>query len=395
MKPSISTYLWPGQTHFGFDAAGLAGQEAKALPAKSVFILADPGIILVGLLEPVCESLKAVGIAYTIYDKVIPNPDTESVDAAGAAFRESGADLIIGVGGGSGLDTAKGVRLLAGGPPEASIIEYALFLGDKSRPAPRPHEMPPMIAIPTTAGTGSEVTPWAIITDHTRNFKTGYGGPYLIPTVALVDPELTLTLPPLLTAATGLDALSHCIEAYVSTKDNPALDPMILYGIELIGRSLRVAVAQGENYNARREVALASLIGGIGISSKWLGACHSLAHPLSVLADVQHGAANALMLPPQMAYSLVGAMERYARIGEALDPSHPAQGSLRQRAERAVEAVQELVVDVGLPTRLRQVGVTEAMIPELAKSAYGDPNWVSNPRPVNEAVMEQLYRQAF
>jgi alcohol dehydrogenase len=217
----------------------------------------------------------------------------------------------------------------------------------------------------------------------------------MVPTAALVDPEMTLTLPPLLTAATGLDALSHLIEAYVSTNNNPALDPLILHGIELIGRSLRLAVAQSQNQAARSEVMLGSLLGGIAISSNWLGACHSLAHPLSGIAEVQHGVANALMLPHQMAYSLPGALERYARIGAALDGPYPTAGTLRQQAERAVEAVKELVIDVGLPTRLRDAGVTEAMIPELARAAYQDSNWASNPRGVSEAVMEELYRQAF
>jgi alcohol dehydrogenase class IV len=213
--------------------------------------------------------------------------------------------------------------------------------------------------------------------------------------VALVDPKLTLTLPPLLTAATGVDALTHSIEAFVSTRSNPILDPMILYGIELIGRSLRTAVAQGSNQTARSEVLLGSLIAGIGISSNYLGACHSLSHPLSSLADVQHGVANALMLPHQMAYSLPAALERYARIGAALDAPYPVSGTVRQRAERAVAAVRELIADTGLPTRLREVGVTEALILPLARGAIQDSNWATNPRPVSEAVMEQLYRQAF
>lgn len=390
---SISYYIWPGQVQFGFGAAGLVGQEAHAHQASHVFIIADPGVVAAGLTEPVIASLKVAGLSHNLYDRVIPNPDTESVDTAVAAFRESKADCIVGIGGGSGLDTAKAIRLAAGGG--GRIAEYALLLGDKTRPPGR--DMAPMIAIPTTAGTGSEVTPWAVITDNSRKLKMGVGGAFLAPTVALIDPELMLTLPPMLTAATGMDALSHCIEAYVSTNDNPALDPMILHGIELIGRSLRVAVVQGQttqSREARRDMALAAMIGGIAISSKWLGACHSLAHQLSGFAHVQHGVANALMLPHQMAYTLTGALERYARIAEAL--SMPPEGSLRQRAERAIEAVRELTVDVGLPTRLRDVGVTEEMIPGMAYNAYNiDLNWWTNPRTVNEAVMEQLYHSAF
>jgi alcohol dehydrogenase class IV len=387
---SLSYYIWPGQVHFGFGAVDLVGREAKALPAGHVFVIADPGVVAAGLTEPVTASLKAAGLTYDLYDRVVPNPDTESVDAAVIAFNESKADCIVAIGGGSGLDTAKGVRLAAGGG--GKIAEYALMLGDKARPPGR--QMVPMIAVQTTAGTGAEVTPWAVITDLSRKLKMGVGGAFLVPTIAVIDPELMLTLPPFLTAATGMDALTHCIEAYVSTNDNPALDPMILHGIELIGRSLRVAVAQEKNREARHDMALAAMIGGIGISSKWLGACHSLAHQLSGFADVQHGVANAIMLSHQMAYSMVGALERYARVGEALGV--PVEGSVRQRAERAVEAVQELNGDVGLPTRLRDVGVTEEMIKGMAYNAYKiDLNWWTNPRAVSETVMEQLYREAF
>jgi alcohol dehydrogenase class IV len=389
---TTSYYIWPGQVYFGFGASQRVGPEAQAEDAQHVFVIADPGVVAAGLLESITRSLKAAGLAYTIYDQVIPNPDTSSIDAAVAAFRQSQADLIVGIGGGSGLDTAKAVRLVAGGPPDGRVAEYAYRLGDKARPHPK--NLPPYIAIPTTAGTGADLTPWAVITDAADKFKFGVGGPRSVPTMAIIDPELMMTLPAFLTAATGMDALTHCIEAYVSTNDNPVLDPMILYGIELIGRSLTVAVARGDNRAARYDMAQAAYIGGVAISSKWLGACHSLAHQLSGFANVQHGLANSIMLPHQMAYSLPGAIERYARIGAAL--GIPAEGSLRQRAERTVAAVRQLAQDVGLATRLRDVGVTEAMIKPMAKLAYTvDLNWWTNPRSVSEDVMEQLYRAAF
>ncbi|NJN94774.1 MAG: iron-containing alcohol dehydrogenase [Anaerolineales bacterium] len=389
-SPSISHYIWPGQVQFGFGAAALVGREAKALQVSHVFVIADPGVVAAGLTHPVTDSLKAAGLSYDLYDRVVPNPDTGSVDAAVAAFLASKADGIVAIGGGSGLDTAKAVRLAGGGG--GTIAEYALMHGDKTRSPGR--QMVPMIALPTTAGTGAEVTPWAVITDLSRKLKMGVGGAFLVPTVAVIDPELMLSLPPMLTAATGMDALTHCIEAYVSTNNNPALDPMILHGIELVGRSLRVAVAQGKNRQARYDMALAAMIGGIGISSKWLGACHSLAHQLSGFADVPHGVAIAIMLPHQMSYSMVGALDRYARVGQALGV--PPEGSLRQQAEAAVEAVHQLNLDCGLPTRLRDVGVTEEMIKGMAYNAYNiDLNWWTNPRAVSEAVMEQLYRSAF
>lgn len=386
---SISSYMWPGRIQFGFGAAGLVGQEVKGYEAQRPFVVADPGIIAAGLLEPVIASLHQAGLAYVVYDKVKPDPDIESVEAAVQVFHESEADLIVGVGGGSGIDTAKGVRLLVGGG--GHISDYDLFLGDRARPVP--HQMPPLIAIPTTAGTGSEVTAWAVITDPARKLKLAVGDAYLIPTVGLVDPGLMLTLPSYLTAGTGMDALTHCIESYVSTTNHPILDPMTLYGIELIGRNLRLAVAQGSNRAARQEMALAAVIGGIALNCKWGGACHSLAHQLSTFANVHHGVANALMLPHQMVYSLIGALEKYAQVGQALGA--PQHGTLRQRAEQAVTAVRELISDLGLPTQLREVGVTQDMIPEMAKNAYIDTSWLTNPRSVSEADMAQLYHQAY
>ena len=389
---TASHYIWPGQVHLGYGAAKRLGDEARAEGARNVFVLADPGVVAAGLLDPVISSLAEAERAYVVYDQVIPNPSSDSVDAAVAAYRERGADLIVGVGGGSALDTAKAVRLVVAGPTEGRVAEYALRLGDKARPHPR--DLPTFIAIPTTAGTGAEVTPWAVITNAADKFKFGVGGPRSVPSMALIDPELMLTLPAFLTAATGMDALTHCIEAYVSTNHNPALDPMIVHAVELIARSLPIAVAQGSNRAAREDMALAAMIGGVAISSKWLGACHSLAHQLSSFADVQHGLANAIMLPHQMAYSLPGALERYARIAEALGV--PKKGSLRQRAERAVEAVRQLNADVGLPNRLRDVGVSEDLIPAMADHSYNvDLNWWTNPRSVNVAAMEQLYRAAF
>lgn len=392
----IAYYAWPGQTHFGFGAAALAGAETRRLGTTVAFIVTDPGVESAGLLEPITRSLDAAGVAYSIFNHCPPNPDVDSVDAAAAAFRAAGGDLVIGVGGGSPLDAAKAVRELAGGPPEASIAEYALMLGDEARPAPQVKDMPPMIGIPTTAGTGAELTPWGVITDEANMQKKGIGGPNLIPTMALIDPELTMTMPARLTAATGMDALSHCIEAFVSTNTGPAaLDPMILYGIRLIGQSLPLAVHQPDNRQARHDMMLGAMIGGIAISSRWLGATHSLAHQLSTFAGVHHGLACSLMLPHQMAFSLPGALERYAQIAEAMEPGYTGAETTRQRAERAVTAVQRLVDDVGLPTRLRDVGVTESMIPEMTRHARIDLNWTTNPRLVSEADLEMMYRQAF
>ena len=393
---TIATYYWPGQTQFGYGAAQLVGAEAKKLGATTkVFVVTDAGIVAAGLLQPVLDSLTAAGLQGVIFDQTPANPSTTAVDKAAALFKETGAELVVAVGGGSAIDAAKAVRILAGGPPEARCAEYALMLGDAVRPLPTVPQMPPMIAIPTTAGTGAEVTPWAVITDEARKLKMGVGGPETIPTVALIDPAMTLTLPPHLTAATGMDALTHLIEAFVSTNTAPiALDALILDGIGRIGRFLRLAVAQPAHEQAREEMMLASMLGGIAISSRWLGATHSLAHQLSGVAHVHHGLACALMLPAQMQFSLPGALERYAQVAQALEPVS-VRGSVRMEAERGVTAVRQLMIDSGLPLRLRDVGVTEAMIPELADNAIIDLNWTTNPRAITRDHMEMLYRETF
>lgn len=393
---TVATYYWPGQTRFGYGAAALVGQEAKKLGATDkVFLVTDPGIVAAGLLQPILGVLAKAGLKAELFDQTPPNPTTTAVDTAAAQFRASGAELVIGLGGGSAIDAAKAVRILAGGPAEAKCTEYALMLGDKVRPLPTAAQMPPMIAIPTTAGTGAEVTPWGVITDEARKLKMGVGGEAAIPSVALIDPEMTLTLPPHLTAATGMDALTHLIEAYVSTNTAPiALDTLILDGIGRIGRFLRLAVAQPAHRQAREEMLLASMLGGIAISSRWLGACHALAHQLSGIANLHHGLACAMMLPAQMQFSLPGAIERYAQIAQALDPM-PSRGTVRDEAARAVTAVRDLMSDVNLPLRLRDAGVTEAMIPELADNAILDLNWTTNPRPITRDQMMALYQETY
>ncbi|MBK8902262.1 MAG: iron-containing alcohol dehydrogenase [Anaerolineaceae bacterium] len=393
---TIATYYWPGQTQFGYGAVQLVGAEAKTLGARrKVFVVTDEGIVAAGLLQPVLASLTAAGLAAEVFDQIPTNPTTTAVDTAAAQLRESGAELIVALGGGSPIDAGKALRTLAGGPPEAKIAEYALMLGDEVRPLPTVPQMPPMIAIPTTAGTGAEVTPWGVITDEARKLKMGFGGPATIPTVALVDPGMTLTLPPRLTAATGMDALTHLIEAYVSTNMAPiALDALILDGIGRIGRFLRLAVAQPAHRQAREEMMLASMLGGIAISSRWLGAAHSLAHQLSGVAHLHHGLACAMVLPTIMKFNLPGALERYARVAQALAPTSQV-GSVRHEAERAVMAVRDLMIDVNLPLRLRDVGVTEAMIPELADNAILDLNWTTNPRAITRDQMAALFQETY
>ncbi|MCB0034233.1 MAG: iron-containing alcohol dehydrogenase, partial [Anaerolineales bacterium] len=371
----------------GFGTANQTVAQAQSVGATHLFVMVDPGVL--SLLDAVTDSLQASGIAYTVYDKIIGNPDVAHTDAAAAAFRASGADTLLGIGGGSALDMAKGVRVLAGAPEDASSADF-MSTNPNGRPTPPTHKLPPMIAMPTTAGTGSEVTPWGVVTDHKTQQKTGIGGVNVIPTIAIIDPELTYGLPPFLTAATGMDALSHLIEAYVSTNRNPILDSLILRGIRLISQHLRTAVAEPHHSEARMAMMEAAMLGGIAISSNWLGACHSLAHQLSTFADMHHGLACAIMLPPQMRFTSPHpqAIERYADIAHALDPDEVD-------AEVAADLVDELIADIGLPLRLSEAGVQEGLIGTMAEYAMKDLNWTTNPRPTTAEDMEAMYRAVF
>jgi 4-hydroxybutyrate dehydrogenase len=385
----MKQYIWPGEVWFDKGAGAQTGAAALALGGSRVFVLADPGVAALGLLDPILNGLTAVNLPYTLCTDVVADPDVTAVDTTTAQFRASRADLIIGVGGGSALDQAKAVRLLAATPPGSTLADYLGILGDRARPLPLTRDLAPMIAIPTTAGTGSEVTPWGVITDPVSQRKSGVGGNNLLPDIAILDPALTYGLPPFLTAATGMDALCHLIEAFVSTNNHPALDPLILRGIELVGWRLPTAVSTPDHAQARHDMLEAAMLGGLAISTNWLGACHSLAHPLSPLAGVHHGLACAIMLPHQMAFSLEAAAERYGRIAAILSDNPQAP------AAEAVTQVQTLLEATGLPTRLRDVGVTEEQIPRLAQAAHQDANWATNPCPLTEADMAALYEEAW
>lgn len=374
------TILWPGTTVIGAGTLSQLPDQANTLGVSHLFALIDPGVP--GLREKI--EAAAGDLTLTISTGVVPNPDVASTDQVAAEYLASGPDCILGVGGGSALDMAKGIRILAGSPAGVSVGEYLGTRGNKRRPNPRLDEMPPMIAIPTTSGTGSEVTPWGVVTDHETKQKSGIGT-NLIPNIAILDPKLTLTMPAKLTAATGMDALSHLIEAYVSTNTNPTLDPLILHGIGLIGRYLPIAVAEPNNLEAREAMLEASMLGGVALSSNWLGACHSLAHQLSTFADMHHGLSCAIMLPPQMRWSVPHAVERYAAIAIALADEQAT-------AEDAPDLVHQLNVDLGLPTTLSACGVTADQIPTLAEYAYKDLNWWTNPiRPSGAADMAAIY----
>jgi choline dehydrogenase len=358
-------------------------REALAvLDVRRPLLVTDPGVTAAGLAGRALEHLDDP----VLFDQVRPNPDVVLVDEAAEAYLESGCDGLVALGGGSSIDTAKAIGVVAthGG----SILRYEWGHDPIDR------RVPPLVAIPTTAGTGSEVTLWAVITDHDRKIKFNVGGTPLIgPHVALVDPELTLGLPPAVTAATGMDALSHAIECYTCDFHQPFNDAVALLAIELVGRWLRVAVANGSSLEARTHMAHAATLGGMAYGTESAGAAHAMSQSAGGVHDCPHGALTARVLGPVCEYNAPASPERYARIALGLGVDTSGMEPL-EAALAGVEEVYRLTEGVGIPT-MAELGFAEDEIPLLARIACEDPQTVGNPRELDVADYEEIYRSAF
>jgi alcohol dehydrogenase class IV len=309
------------------------------------------------------------------------------MEAAVDRLRSGACDFVVGLGGGSVMDTAKAACLRLN--HSLPLTEYEIQIDGHKKIT---GDVPPLIAIPTTAGTGSEVGRSTVITLESENRKAVLYSPKLLPAVALCDPELTLDLPPHLTAATGMDALTHNIEAYLSTSFHPLCDAIALGGIRLVARSLERAIKTGHDLDARSDMMIAASMGAVAFQ-KDLGVAHSLAHPLSSLGGLPHGLANAIVLPHVMSFNKAAAAPRFKEIAVALgcNTAGLADGEI---AGLAVNAVKDLLARTDLPTRLSTAGIAESLIPALAAQAIADPNHRTNPRPCTEADMADLYRAA-
>jgi 4-hydroxybutyrate dehydrogenase len=384
-KPPISFQLLGANVRLGAGTAQEVGEALQAEGGKRVLIVTDPGVVKAGLLSPIQQSLEKAKISCEIFDRVEPNPSDRTVMEGVRLFQKIGCHGIVGVGGGSSLDASKAIQVMSSHPGE--IYEYFGPAAATKITLPRPY----LIGIPTTSGTGSEVSRGAVITNTKTNTKSVIRtGPS---SLAILDPEMTLTLPPQLTAATGMDALSHHIEACVSNLYQPVCMALALEGIRLVGRSLKKAVEKGNDLEARTDMAVASMMGALAFQ-KGLGAVHSLAHQLSTEADVHHGIANAVMLPHVMRFNLPHAREELAQVARALGEKVDSL-SAAQAAEQACAGVARLSSSIGLPSRLRDVGVKENQIPSMAENAMADWCHPFNPRPCTKEDMAALYRAAF
>jgi alcohol dehydrogenase class IV len=353
------------------------GNEVEGLGARRAFVIADAGVEKAGLLEHVRQGFETSVEVAGIFTDVPADSEVATVERAAEQARESGADLIVGVGGGSAIDTAKAVRILLTEGGDLRDYEGANVL---ARP------LTPMIAIPTTAGTGSEVTWAAVIHDQRIGLKLHFVSPVLAPSLAVLDPELTLTLPPHLTAATGIDALSHAVEAFVGTGNNPITDSLALQAIDMISNNLRAATHAGDDIAARGEMMVASCIAGVAFSSGFQGAnvgiVHAMAHTVGAACHVHHGTAIAVLLPHGMRFNAAAVPNRFSRIARAMGVN--AGGRPEDDViEDGVMAVSALVAECGLPSRLRDLGVPEDALPALAETTLGDGAIFTNPRSVS------------
>jgi 4-hydroxybutyrate dehydrogenase len=376
--------LWsfPTRVVLGEGAATQCAKEAHQLGATRVLLVSDHGIEQAGLLDPIRSALDAVGLPHVSALDISSNPLEAEVLGAARVFDEFKADLVLGVGGGSVLDVAKLVRLAVTHPAPLAQYDDTIGGGDKIA-GPLPH----MIAIPTTAGTGSEVGRSGVVTIQATNRKTVIFSPLLLPEVAILDPAMTQTMPPAMTAATGMDALTHCIEAYASVGDHPMADAIALGGVRLCHRSLQAATDDGKDLNARGDMLKAAMMGAVAFQ-KGLGACHSLAHPLSNVAALHHGLACALCLPAVVRFNLAGGGldQRFAEVTRLLTGT--ADG------DRCDSAVTDLRARLGLAGGLVEAGVDLALLDQLADEAIEDGCHGSNPRPCTRDDMLGLYRDS-
>ena len=365
----------PTRIVHGVGSLARLGELVDELAIRRPLLVTDTGVAAIGLAAKAHEQIPEA----VLFAGVYPNPDIELVSRAAEMYAEEGCDGLVALGGGSSLDTAKSIGVVAvhGG----SIVDYEY---DREPIAKR---IPPLVAIPTTAGTGSEVTLWAVITDHERKIKFNVGGTPLIGAhVALLDPELTMGLPPAVTAATGMDALAHAIECYTCDYHQPFNDAVALHAMELVARSLKTAYDDGSNIEARTQMMHAALLGGMAYGTESAGAAHAMSQSAGGVHDCPHGALTARVLGPVCEYNAPAAPKRYARIAQAL--------GAEATPEAGVEAVYRLTDDVGIPT-LEEMGFSEEEIPMLARIAFEDPQTIGNPREVDVVGYEEIWSNAF
>ncbi|SFI00056.1 choline dehydrogenase [Tindallia magadiensis] len=384
---NLHTFEVPTVIKHGIGAIGQAGEEIKQLGVSKALLVTDPGIYEAGITKSVEASLKEAGVEVVIFNQVEPNPAVKVVGMGSKMYKDNHCDGLVAVGGGSSMDTAKaiGVEVSHG----ESVLEYEAAEGKK----PLSKRIPPLTTIPTTAGTGSEVTQWAVITDTEREFKFNTGGPLIAAHLTIIDPELHVSMPPRVTAMTGMDVLSHAVECYTMHFAQPVTDAVALLAIEYTGAYLRRAFANGNDIEARYGMAQAAMLAGLSYGSESAGAGHAMAQTLGGILPVAHGECVATMMGPVMEYNWKAAPKKFARIAQALGVDTHGL-SEEEAAKAAVREVYQLAEDLEV-RNLEEMGVSKDMIPRLAKEAMNDPQTVGNPRILNEESYNWIYKRCF
>ena len=369
---------------FGIGALAEAGYAARRLGARRPFVLTDPGIVEAGWVRELLQHLREVGLSPVVCRDITPNPKDVEVAAAHDLYRANECDVIVGIGGGSSLDAAKGVAVLAGNG--GSILDY--------RGVDQVHrEIPPLLMIPTTSGTGADVSQFCIITDTTRHMKVTIMGRALVPDISITDPRLLTTMPEWLNAATGLDALTHGIEAFVSLAHNALADVHALNAVGLVNRHLARTMTTPDDHEARTGMAEASLAAGLAFTNAILGATHAMSHQVGGLLDAPHGVINGILLPHVIRYNAESAPERFVAVARSAGLAVDGMPG-REAAELLAEHVRLLADEVGVPRSLRSLGITEEHLEVLSQNSLEDACLTTNPRASDAHDIERIFRAA-
>jgi alcohol dehydrogenase class IV len=369
-----------------FSGAGAVAEIGPILAAQdhaSILVVTDQGIVNAGLLAPVTRALQDAGIAVTVFDDVLPDPEESIVDAVVTAYNDAGCDGLLAVGGGSSLDVAKaaGVVISNGG----AVADYEGFDAFEN-------DLPPLYAVPTTVGTGSEVTFAAVITLPSQQFKMSILSTRLAPRAAFLDPAMLTTLPAHVVAHSGMDALTHAVEGMTSPLSTPFTNALNLHAIRLISENLRAAVANSTDMVAIGNMQYAACIAGVGFAHSRLGIVHAMAHPVGAYHHLPHGLSNALLLPHCLDFNRIGCESQLATVGREFDVTFPGQNE-REAALAAIQAIRDLETDIGIPPSMSEAGVTDEHFDAIVKDTFRSRNVDINPRRVTEEDIRQiLYR---
>lgn len=381
---AVSAYFIPTVNIMGAGCVNEVGDRVKSLGGSKVLIVTDAGLAKIGMADKVKQIIEKSGLKAVVFDGAEPNPTDHNVEAGFKVWQQEGCDAIVSLGGGSSHDCAKGVGLLAANGGKIHDYEGV----DKST-----NPMVPLVAINTTAGTASEMTRFCIITDTSRKVKMAIVDWRVTPAISINDPELMVGMPPALTAATGMDALTHAVEAYVSTAATPLTDSAALMAIKLIVKYLPAAVANGTNMQAREQMAYAQFLAGMAFNNASLGYVHAMAHQLGGFYNLPHGVCNAILLPHVEQFNLIACPERFRDIAVAMGENVEGLSTF-DAAQKAIDAIKKLSASIGIPAGLTELGVKEEDLKTMAENAQKDACQLTNPRLATLEEVIQIYKNA-